>query len=74
VILVSGTVHFDPRISPLLGHPVSVLAVDVEGTVARRFALGSLREVDCKVPIPVRERISVILERYLKPRHLEPGN
>ena len=35
VILVPGAIHIETRLPPLLRHPVGILAVDVETTLAR---------------------------------------
>ena len=73
VILVLGAVHFDLSLPPLVGHPVGLLAVDVESTVTRRFAAASVRKVDREVAIPMGEGIGVIVERHVESGTLEPG-
>jgi len=74
IILVPRAVHFDPCLSPLLGHPVGFLTVDVEKAVTRKFVVCSLSKVDCEVPIPVSEGVGVTVERRLEARTLEPGD
>ena len=74
VVLVSRAVDFDPRLYPLLGHPIGVLAVQIQRTVTRTLVSCCAGKVDREVSIPVSERIGVIVQRRLKARSLVPGD
>jgi hypothetical protein len=74
IILVARAVHRNPRLSPLLGHPLGFTTVDVENTVTRKFVSCSLRKVDGEIAIPVSKGIGVVVERDLETRTLEPSD
>ena len=52
----------DPRLSPLLGHPVGFLTVDRKRAMTREFAVFSSGKVDREVPIPEGEGIGVVVQ------------
>lgn len=70
IVLVIRSCDCDSRPSPILGHPIGVLAMDVQGPVTREGAVLGLRQMDREVAIPVGKGIGLVVEGRFEPELL----
>ena len=74
ILFVPWSRHLKPNLFPFRRHPVGILTVNVESTMFRRVVANDLDKVDGEIPLPVCERIRVIVERHFEPCPLKPVN
>ncbi len=72
IVLVLWAVDLQPRLPPLLGHPVGLLTMEVQGAVTSSFVAFCMCKVDREVAGSVRKRIRRIVERHVESSLLEP--
>ena len=66
VVFVAGSVDFDLRFAPLLGHSVGILTVHIESPMTSESVGFGVSKVDREVPITMSKGIGVVVERDLE--------